>query len=497
MIDYDRRQRMQMNPSSVIRPLSPCPSSPALLPRGLIVAAPASRSGKTTVALAIMAALARRGVPVRAAKAGPDYIDPAFHAAATGAASLNLDSWAMPPQLLDAVLGEAAAGAAIVIIEGAMGLFDGAPGNGVAHPHRPDGPDEPGRDDGTGRRRRGSTADLAARFGLPVLLVLDVAGQSQTAAAVARGLASHDEAVRIAAVVLNRVGSERHRALVADAMAACGIAVLGAIPRERAIVLPERHLGLVQAGEHADLAALFAGLADIAERHLDLDCILAVAAPLPQVYDKMAPPPLRPPGQRIALAADAAFSFVYPHVLSGWRRAGAEITAFSPLADEPPPALCDACWLPGGYPELHAGALAAARRFRAGILRFAETRPVHGECGGYMVLGNGLVDADGNCHAMLGLLSHVTSFASRKLHLGYRRARLRADGPLGAAGAVIRGHEFHYASLLEAGDDECFADLADAAGNRLGGGGGRRRNVTGTFFHAVAAETADDPPAEE
>jgi cobyrinic acid a,c-diamide synthase len=197
---------------------------------------------------------------------------------------------------------------------------------------------------------------------------------------------------------------------------------------------------------------------------------------------------LRPPGQRIALAADSAFSFVYPHVLSGWRRAGAEVKTFSPLADEPPPAHCDACWLPGGYPELHAGALAAAHRFRAGITRFAQTRPVHGECGGYMILGEGLEDADGVRHPMLGLLGHATSLAARKLHLGYRRARLLADGALGAAGTVIRGHEFHYAALVSAGHDEPLADLADAEGEPLGPAGGRRGHVSGTFFHAIAEE---------
>jgi cobyrinic acid a,c-diamide synthase len=444
---------------------------------GLIVAAPGSRCGKTTVALALMAALRRRGAAVAAAKAGPDYIDPAFHAAATGAASLNLDSWAMPPALLDAIANEAASRAGIVIIEGVMGLFDGAAG---------------------GLSGRGSTADLAAHFGLPVLLVLDVAGQSQTAAAVARGLTDHDPAVRVAGVVLNRLGSERHRALIADAMAAAGIAVLGAVPRAAVLVLPERHLGLVQAGEHADMAARLAGLADMAERHLDLERILTVAAPLlpmwhaPLGHAPGAPdatsPPLRPPGQRIALAADAAFSFVYPHVLNGWRRAGAEVATFSPLADEPPPAHCDACWLPGGYPELHAGTLAAAQRFRAGMARFAQARPVHGECGGYMVLGEGLVGADGARHAMLGLLGHVTSFAARRLHLGYRRARLLADGALGAAGGAIRGHEFHYASMAAPGNDELLVALADAQGAPLGAAGGRRGRVSGTFFHAIAAE---------
>ncbi len=434
--------------------------------RGLIVAAPRSGSGKTTVTLGLLAALARRGVAVRAAKAGPDYIDSAFHAVATGAASVNLDTWAMAPALLDTLACEAAAAAEILVIEGVMGLFDG-----IAGP--------PGRS--------GATADLAARFRLPVLLVLDVSGQSQTAAAVVRGIASHDPAVRAAGVVLNRVGSERHRGLVADAMAASGIAVLGAVPRDPTLTVPERHLGLVQAGEHADLGARIDRLADMAERHLDLDAIVAMAAP-PALGAMPDAPALPPPGQRVALASDQAFTFVYPHVVDGWRRCGAEIVAFSPLADEPPPADCDSCWLPGGYPELHAGALAAARRFRDGLAGFAATRPVHGECGGYMVLGEGLEAADGTRHAMAGLLGHATSFAARKLHLGYREARLIAASPLGPAGAAIRGHEFHYASLVAPGDDVPLVDLVDGQGHALGTSGGRRGHVTGAFFHAIARE---------
>jgi cobyrinic acid a,c-diamide synthase len=438
--------------------------------RGIVVAAPRSGSGKTTVTLGLLAALRQRGIAVGAAKAGPDYIDAAFHAAATGAAGVNLDSWAMPPALLDALAGEAAGAADLLVIEGVMGLFDG-----IAGP--------PGRS--------GTTADLAARFRLPVLLVVDVAGQSQTAAAVVRGLATHDKAVRIAGVVLNRIGSERHRALVADAIAALGMPVFGAVPRDAALAMPERHLGLVQAAEHADLAARLDRLAAMVERHLDLDAIMAAAVPLAVA----APGPiaaLPPPGQRIALAADAAFSFVYPHVLAGWRRVGAEIVAFSPLADEPPPVGCDACWLPGGYPELHAGALATAHRFRDGLRRFAEDHPVHGECGGYMVLGEGLEDAAGVRHEMTGLLGHATSFAQRKLHLGYRGARLSADGPLGPGGSAIRGHEFHYAALVQAGDDASFAEFADAQGHPLGAAGGRRGHVTGTFFHAIAKGGADD-----
>ncbi len=437
--------------------------------RGLIVAATHSGSGKTTVTLAIVAALMRRGIAVRTAKAGPDYIDPAFHAATTGAPSVNLDSWAMTPALLDAMAAQAAAGADIFVVEGVMGLFDGAGGGATG--------------------RRGATADLAAHFNLPVLLVLDVSRQAQSAAAVVRGFASHDPAVHIGGVILNRIASERHRALIADAVAARGVAILGALPRDAALALPERHLGLVQAGEHADLAPLIDRLAAAAERHLDLDAIMAGAAALTIGSSNVAPA-LPPPGQRIALAQDRAFSFVYPHLLAAWRGAGAEILPFSPLADEAPPADADCCWLPGGYPELHAGALATAQRFQNGLRHFAETRPVHGECGGYMVLGQSIEDADGRHHAMTGLLGHATSFARRKLHLGYRTARLLSDSVLGRSGTVVRGHEFHYASLVSAGDDTALAVLSDAAGRTLDDGGGRRGRVTGTFFHVIAMADA-------
>ncbi len=431
---------------------------------GLIVAAPRSGAGKTTVTLALLAALKRRGIGVQAAKAGPDYIDPRFHEAATGRPSFNLDSWAMEPALVDALLRANVAQAELLVVEGAMGLFDGIPAAPL---------------------RSGATADLAARLGLPVLLVIDVAGQSQSAAALLRGFASHDPTVRIGGAVLNRLGSERHRKFVADAIAPLGIPVLGAIPRDPTLALPERHLGLVQAGEHNDLAARLAQLAELAERHMDLDGIKALAAP-PRLSPAQPIATLQPPGQRIALAQDEAFSFVYPHVVDGWRRAGAAIAAFSPLADEAPPEDCDSCWLPGGYPELHAGRLAAAERFRLGLARFAETRPVHGECGGYMVLGERLEDADGVCHLMAGLLGHATSFAQRKLNLGYREARLLADSPLGKAGARLRGHEFHYAALIDAGNDDALVALADGAGTSLGASGGRRGHVTGTFFHAIA-----------
>jgi len=306
-----------------------------------------------------------------------------------------------------------------------------------------------------------------------------------------RGFAAHDPAVRIAGVILNRVGSERHRALVAGAIAALAMPVLGALPRDAALTLPERHLGLVQASEHPDLAALVARLADMAERYFDLDAIAATAAPIRLAATSSAALPLPPPGQRVALASDRAFTFVYPHLIDAWRNAGAEILPFSPLADEPPPERADSCWLPGGYPELHAEGLANAREFCAGLRRFAQPRPVHGECGGYMLLGERLEDAAGGRHPMTGLLGHTTSFLKRKLHLGYRTARLLADGALGRGGVTVRGHEFHYASLTSAGSDEPFADVTDSEGRAVEKTGGRRGRVTGTFFHAIAA--ADVP----
>ncbi len=433
-------------------------------PKAILIAAPRSGAGKTTVTLALLAAFRARGLSVRAAKSGPDYIDPAFHEAATGAPCLNLDPWAMSPGLLDDTLNEAASGADLLIVESAMGLFDGVDGGAAGN---------------------SSAAELAIRFGLPVLLVLDVTAQAQSAVAVAHGFASFDPRVHVAGVILNRVGSARHRSMIERAMAGLPMQVAGAFPRDGSVQLPERHLGLVQALEHGDLDDRIAKLAALAERHCDLSSILDLASAL----DTRPGPAiaLPPPGQRIALAQDAAFAFAYPHLVSGWKRAGADILTFSPLADEPPAADCDACWLPGGYPELHAAPLANATRFKDGLKRFAASRPVHGECGGYMVLGQGLIDADGVRHAMTGLLSHATSFAERRLHLGYRSARLLADGALGRTGTTLRGHEFHYASLIDPGGDEPLAELSDAEGRALGPGGGRRGSVTGSFFHVIAS----------
>jgi cobyrinic acid a,c-diamide synthase len=435
--------------------------------RGLIIGAPRSGSGKTSVTIGLLKALARRGIRVRGAKSGPDYIDPEFHAAATGRPGVNLDSWAMAPALLDHLAAGLSTDADIIIAESAMGLFDGIE---------------------AGKRRSGAAADIAARFWLPTVLVLDVSGQSRTAAAVAKGFAVYDPQVRIAGVVLNKVASERHRAQCADAIEAIGLPVLGAVMRNPDMELPERHLGLVQAREHSALDAFIDRLADVMEKSLDLDRIIAVAAPFAHIGESKDVPheAIDPPGQRIALANDAAFGFLYPHLQSIWRAKGAELAFFSPLADEAPAPGCDVCWLPGGYPELHGERLANAEKFRAGVRKFAETKPVHGECGGYMALGVSIEDAGGKTHEMLGLLGHATSFAKRKMNLGYRQATLLADCALGRQDDTIRGHEFHYASVVSAGSDESLVELADGLGKPLGPAGGRRGHVTGSFFHAIA-----------
>ncbi|MCB1381672.1 MAG: cobyrinate a,c-diamide synthase [Notoacmeibacter sp.] len=431
---------------------------------GLLISAPASGTGKTTVTLGLARAWARAGVAVQPFKSGPDYIDPAFHAAAAGRASVNLDSWAMGRDLIGALTARGAA-ADLVLAEGSMGLFDG-----VAKP---------------GETGTGASADIAELTGWPVVLVLDVSGQAQSAAAIASGFARFRDTVSVAGVILNRVASPRHEALVRAGMEAAGIRVFGALPRRDSISLPSRHLGLVQAQEHGALDTLLDEAADFVSAHCDLDGLRAAAAGNPLPAGGFA---IRPPGQRIAMARDAAFSFTYPHMLEAWRAAGAELSFFSPLADEAPDDAADACWLPGGYPELHGAALAAASAFRNGLRRFAETRPVHGECGGYMAMGAVLIDKDGTAHEMAGLLGLVTSYEKRKMHLGYRKAELASPAAGFGAGAVLRGHEFHYSTIIGQ-PDAPLARVSDANGDAVAETGSRRGHATGTFFHLIAEAT--------
>ncbi|MEM7319309.1 MAG: cobyrinate a,c-diamide synthase, partial [Pseudomonadota bacterium] len=429
-------------------------------PPGLLISAPSSGTGKTTVMLGLLRALADDGLTVQPFKSGPDYIDPAFHFAAARRASFNLDTWAMSAPLFGAISAQASA-ADIVVAEGSMGLFDG-----VAKP---------------GAQGFGSSAETALKMGWPVVLVLDVGGQAQSAAATALGFRMYNPDLPVAGVILNRCASPRHERLTRLGMDRAGLPVLGVLPRRGDLTLPERHLGLIQAVEHPDLEAAIAGYAEFLRANVDLAAIRAAAASHNTLDTGTLP---HPPAQRIALARDAAFSFTYPHLLEGWRAAGAEILPFSPLADQAPDPGADLVWLPGGYPELHAGALAAAGTFLDGLRRHAETRPVHGECGGYMALGEALIDKDGTRHRMAGLLGLVTSYEKRKFHLGYRKAQLALPMPGFDTGATLRGHEFHYTTILDQ-PDAPLAEVLDAEGAIVPETGSRRGHVTGTFFHLI------------
>ncbi|WP_417720700.1 cobyrinate a,c-diamide synthase [Salipiger sp.] len=431
---------------------------------GLMISAPSSGTGKTTVTLGLLRALTEDGLTVQPFKSGPDYIDPAFHQAACGRPSFNLDGWAMGADLWQAITHRAA-GADICIAEGSMGLYDGVATRGM--------------------QGHGSSAETAQATGWPVVLVIDVSGQAQSAAATALGFRNYAPDLPFAGVILNRVASARHERLTRAGMERAGLPVLGVLPRRGDLTLPERHLGLIQAVEHPDLDAAIAGYARFLRDHVDLAALRGAAAGKDLPATPSALP--APPAQRIALARDAAFSFTYPHLLEGWRAAGAEILPFSPLADEAPAADADLVWLPGGYPELHAGRIAAADTFSEGLRRHARTRPVHGECGGYMVLGEGLIDKDGTRHRMAGLLGLETSYETRRFHLGYRRVVLETAMPGHAPGAALRGHEFHYCTILDQ-PDAPLARVTDADGAPVAETGSVRGHATGTFFHLIAAE---------
>jgi len=425
---------------------------------GLLIAAPASGSGKTVVTLGLMRALRRRGISVAPGKAGPDYIDPAFHAAASGSACFNFDPWAMRPAFLRAQATQCAESGTLVI-EAMMGLFDGAA-------------------DGTG-----SAGDLAALLSLPVVLVVDCGRTSQSVAALVTGFSRFRSDVQVAGVILNRVGSDRHEGMLREAMAKTEVPVLGSLRSDKALSLPERHLGLVQAGEHGALETFIENAADAVEGGVDLDRLILLAAKTTAASGSAPVTSLPPLGQRIAIARDIALAFSYPHLLEGWRAQGAELSFFSPLADEAPAADVDAIYLPGGYPELHAGKLASAERFRSGMVSAAERgAKIYGECGGYMVLGEGLVDADGERHGMLGLLPLVTSYAARKRHLGYRR--LRSLAPDLFAGEFT-AHEFHYSTVVSEGAADRLFEAEDALGEKLGAVGLRRGAVAGSYMHLL------------
>jgi cobyrinic acid a,c-diamide synthase len=434
--------------------------------KGLVIAAPASGSGKTLVTAGLLRHLRRSGIETAAAKAGPDFIDPTLHAAAGGRACYNLDPWAMRATTLAGLVTEQEATADLVLCEGVMGLFDGTGADGES----------------------GSTAELARLTGWPVVLVVDAHGQGASVAALLRGFAEHDPQVRPVGVIFNRVSGARHYTLLSQAVARHlhDLACLGALPADPALALPSRHLGLVPAGELAETDAAIDRAAAMVGASLEVDRLIGLARETSLVGERQTRriPPL---GRRVAIACDEAFRFVYPTLIEEWRREGAEVVRFSPLANEAPDPAADAIYLPGGYPELWAGQLAAADNFTAGLrLAASEGKPIYGECGGYMVLGKNLVDAQGRRHSMAGLLPLSTSFCERRLQLGYRSATLIGSGVLGRARTRFRGHEFHYATIVdERGAAEPLFSVTDAAGRHLGTCGLRRGSVFGSFVHLI------------
>jgi cobyrinic acid a,c-diamide synthase len=421
---------------------------------GLLIAAPSSGSGKTTVTLGLLRALRRHGVAVRPGKAGPDYIDPAFHAIACGETCLNYDPWAMRPDLL----GFQAAGGGALVIEAMMGLFDGAADH------------------------TGSPASLAKALGLSVVLVVDCGRLSHSVGAMVRGFLLHDPEIRIAGIILNKVGSSRHEAMLLAGLSGLDVPVLGIVRQDKRLVLPERHLGLVLAQEVDGIEAFMNHAADVVDESCDIEALAALA--VRQGTDAARPVCLIPPlGAHVAVARDQAFAFAYPHLLDAWRAQGADISTFSPLADEAPDPDADGIFLPGGYPELHAERLSGADRFRGGMRAAAAAgATIYGECGGYMTLGETLVDAGGTSWPMLGLLPLTTSFASRRRHLGYRRLTALA-GPY--AGIRLNAHEFHYSSVVSEGQAERLFDAVDAAGESVGLAGLARGTVSGSYMHLI------------
>ncbi|MEU9133253.1 cobyrinate a,c-diamide synthase [Kitasatospora sp. NPDC048540] len=391
------------------------------IPR-LVVAAPSSGAGKTTVATGLMAALRARGLAVSPHKVGPDYIDPGYHALAAGRPGRNLDAYMCGPQRIAPLFLHGAAGADVAVVEGVMGLFDGAAGQGEL----------------------ASTAHVAKLLRAPVVLVVDASSQSRSVAALVHGFASWDPEVRLAGVILNRVASDRHEQLLREALEeGSGVPVLGSVRRAASVATPSRHLGLVPAVERsAEALRAVADMGELIGRSVDLDAVLALARTAPPLsaepWDPAQEVAVVPGRPRIAVAGGAAFSFSYAENSELLTAAGAEVVAFDPLHDGELPSGTAGLVIGGGFPELYVGELSENGPLRAAIAAFAATdAPVAAECAGLLYLGQEL---DGR--PMCGLLPTGARMTER-LTLGYREAVALGDSPLAVAGTRVRGHEFH------------------------------------------------------
>jgi len=401
------------------------------IPR-LVIAAPASGCGKTTVACGLMAALRARGLAVSGHKVGPDYIDPGYHALATGRPPRNLDPFLCGEDLIAPLFRHGAAGAQVAVIEGVMGLFDGVdPALGLAADF-------------------GSTAHVARLLGAPVVLVVDAARAGRSVAALAAGFAGFDPRTPVHGVILNRVASDRHERLLREALASSGTRVYGAIRRTGEIITPSRHLGLIPAAERdATARQAMRATGELVAASCDLDALLALAGrapglPGPQWAPAAEPDPARP-APVVAVAAGAAFTFGYTEQAELLEAAGARVAPFDPLRDEDLPQGTAGLILGGGFPEVHAAALSANERLRHRVAALAARgAPVAAECAGLLYLARTLDE-----RPMCGVLD-VRATMTRKLTLGYRHAVAAADSVLARAGDVVRGHEFHRTAAVPA-----------------------------------------------
>lgn len=395
------------------------------LPPRLVIAGTHSGVGKTTVATGLMAALRRRGHRVGAAKVGPDFIDPGYHSVAAGRPSRNLDAWMSGPDAIGGLALRAAEGADILVTEGVMGLFDGA-------------------DDGS----PSSTADVAVLLGAPVLLVVDASAMSRSVAAVVHGFASIDDRVHVAGVVLNRVGSEAHRATLIDALEPLGIPVVGTLLRDDALAWRDRHLGLVPVAEQRrGVIESIDRLAAVVERSCDLEAIERVARSAEPRSPRPLTPARRVGSARIAVASGPAFSFQYADNIEALEQAGAEVVPFDPLTEPALPDGVKALVAGGGFPEVYAAELADNHSLLADVgRRVVQGLVVWAECGGLLWLADELDD-----RPMAGVVG-TTARMTDRLTLGYRTATVHADSPLGRAGTELRGHEFHYSMCEPDGD---------------------------------------------
>jgi cobyrinic acid a,c-diamide synthase len=431
--------------------------------RAIVIAAPQSGSGKTTVTVGIMDLLKRRGLKVAPFKVGPDFIDPGYHRLVTGVASLNLDAWISPPGFVKESFARHAAGADIAVIEGVMGLFDGIEGGSDA----------------------GSTAQIAKLLGAPVLLVIDAGRQAGSVAALANGFAGFDPSLRVAGVILNNVGSPNHQAILSEALAAgCPkLPIIGCIPRDPALAIASRHLGLVTAEEEPLSPSFRARLAEVMDRHLDLDLLLRIAGTAAPVLTPALAPRAQGEPVRIAVARDAAFCFVYEENLRLLEEQGGELVPFSPLADPGLPKGCCGVYLPGGYPELYHAALAANLSLKEELRRVVESgMPCYAECGGFIYLSRGIRFAEGLAE-LVGIFPVAARMLPRRKALGYREVEFTADGPLGPAGTRARGHEFHYSEMEPMPAEVERLYRVTKRGADLGTEGYRYQNCLASYIH--------------